>query len=358
MFASASYGESLSQASRIIQGEFPQAVFVGCSGAGVLGGGIEIEDAKAVSVVVADLPNVRIIPFRADNDNTPSPDAPPEDWNKVFGVSTSDSPQFLVFMDNFSRPGSALLEGMDFAFPSSVKIGGLASGGSGPRTQSLHLNDKIYFDGAVGVALCGDIVVDPVVAQGCRPIGQPSQITKCQDNLLLLLDDETPISYLQKLFLQLDERDQLLMQGNLFLGIEVDPLQGFGEMADSQYLIRNLIGIDHANGFLAIGENLREGQRVQFHVRDSLTSHEDLEIQLSQYLRSLDKESLLGALMFQCNGRGRYLYGHPNHDSNTFRKLVGPIALGGFFCNGEIGPVGKTTYMHGYTSSFAVFRKP
>lgn len=358
MFASTSYGESLSRASKIIQREFPKAVFVGCSAAGVLGGGIEIEDAKAVSVFVADLPNVRIIPFRADHENTPSPDAAPEDWNKVFGVSTYDNPQFLVFMDNFSKPGGALLQGMDFAFPSSVKIGGLASGGSGPRTQSLHLNDEIYFDGAVGVALCGDIIVDPVVAQGCRPIGQPIQITKCHDNLLLQIEDETPISYLQNLFNQLNERDQILMQGNLFLGIEMDSLQRFGETVDSQYLIRNLIGIDHENGFLAIGEYLQEGQRVQFHVRDNLTSQEDLEIQLSRYLKNLEKESLLGALMFQCNGRGRYLYGKPNHDSNIFQELAGPIALGGFFCNGEIGPVGKTTYLHGYTSSFAVFRKP
>ena len=358
MFASTSYGESLSKASHMIQTKFPQAVFVGCSAAGVLGGGIEIEDAKAVSLFVADLPDVQIIPFRADNHNTPSPDASPEDWNKVLGVSADDNPQFLVFMDNFSQPGAALLEGMDFAFPLSVKIGGLASGGSGPGTQALYLNHDVFFDGAVGVALFGEIILDPVVAQGCRPIGQPSLITKCHNNLLLQLENETPISYLQQLFHQLNERDQTLMQGYLFLGIEVDPLQRFGDMVESQYLIRNLIGIDHENGFLAIGENLREGQRVQFHVRDSLTSQEDLEIQLSQYLRNLEKESLLGALMFQCNGRGRYLYGQPNHDSNIFRELVGPIALGGFFCNGEIGPVGKTTYLHGYTSSFAVFRKP
>ena len=203
-----------------IQAKFPQAVFVGCSAAGVLGGGIEIEDAKAVSLFVADLPDVHIIPFRADSQNTPSPDASPEDWNKVLGVSADDNPQFLVFMDNFSKPGAALLEGMDFAFPLSVKIGGLASGGSGPRTQALYLNHDVFFDGAVGVALFGEIVFDPVVAQGCRPIGQPSLITKCHNNLLLELENEIPISYLQQLFRQLNERDQILMQGNLFLGIE------------------------------------------------------------------------------------------------------------------------------------------
>jgi hypothetical protein len=32
------------------------------------------------------------------------------------------------------------------------------------------------------------------------------------------------------------------------------------------------------------------------------------------------------------------------------------VPVSGFFCNGEIGPVGGTTYLHGYTSCFAIFR--
>ena len=62
-----------------------------------------------------------------------------------------------------------------------------------------------------------------------------------------------------------------------------------------------------------------------------------------------------GALLFSCLGRGEYLFQRPNHDSDLFRERVGDIPLGGFFCNGEIGPVSGTTYAHGYTSAFGVF---
>ena len=41
-----------------------------------------------------------------------------------------------------------------------------------------------------------------------------------------------------------------------------------------------------------------------------------------------------------------------------FRRIVGPAPVGGFFGNGEIGPVGGTTFLHGYTSAFALFRRP
>jgi small ligand-binding sensory domain FIST len=39
-----------------------------------------------------------------------------------------------------------------------------------------------------------------------------------------------------------------------------------------------------------------------------------------------------------------------------FRDKIGDIPLAGFFCNGEIGQVSGSTYLHGYTSSFGIFR--
>ncbi|XTZ09601.1 MAG: FIST C-terminal domain-containing protein, partial [cyanobacterium endosymbiont of Rhopalodia yunnanensis] len=62
--------------------------------------------------------------------------------------------------------------------------------------------------------------------------------------------------------------------------------------------------------------------------------------------------------MFSCLGRGEALYNQPNFDSGLFRRYLPQLPLGGFFCNGEIGPVGEQTFLHGYTSVFALFRQP
>ena len=97
---------------------------------------------------------------------------------------------------------------------------------------------------------------------------------------------------------------------------------------------------------------------MQFHVREAMTSAEDLQRQLRGYLEGKKKDRPVGALLFQCTGRGMNLYGKPNHDTDVFNEMVGSLPLGGFFCNGEIGPVGGNTYLHGYTSSFAIFSKP
>lgn len=112
---------------------------------------------------------------------------------------------------------------------------------------------------------------------------------------------------------------------------------------------------------MAIGAFLRNGQTVQFHLRDASTSHDDLHLMLSKsqsaQLKTMaaGNPSEAGAMLFSCLGRGQRLYGEPNHDSALLKAVVGDIPVGGFFCNGEIGPVSGKTYLHGYTSSIAVF---
>ena len=134
----------------------------------------------------------------------------------------------------------------------------------------------------------------------------------------------------------------------------MDELNDNPQLGD--FLIRNIVGADPRRGVLAIGEMLKEGQTVQFHLRDADTSGHDLDAMLTRYAGSGPIHEEAGALMFSCLGRGSYLYGRPDHDTNMFRGKVGNMPLTGFFCNGEIGQVGKTTFLHGYTSSFGIIR--
>ena len=358
VFVSAGYAEELREVPTLLQSHFPDAVVLGCCAAGVIGNALEIEHRPAVAVTAGHLPGVGVTAFRATRETVPSPDDPPESWTDLVGVTPEERPSFLILMDPFAGPGEELLAGLDFAFPAASKVGGLASGGQTPGSHVLYLGKEVHSDGAVGVALTGDIVVDTVVAQGCRPIGKLKRITSCHNNALLELDGEPPFAYLQEMYETLPARDQSLMNGNLFLGIAMDPLLSPDEVGSGDFLIRNLIGADRKRGILAIGEILREGLLVQFHVRDAITSAEDLQRQLVSYFEGVGKDSPAGALLFQCNGRGMNLYGKTNHDSDLFKSFVGTVPLGGLFCNGEIGQVGGTTYLHGYTSSFALFRKP
>lgn len=353
-FASPHHAARYDELPDLVRDMLGDCVLTGCSGGGVIGAGREIENRPGFSLAAAALPGVNISPFHVRDEDLPDGDAPPSEWEDMIGVAADGDPQFILLADPFSIRGDNLLMGFDYAFPRGAKIGGLASGGQNPGANALYAGARVHRSGAVGVALRGNVAVDTIVAQGCRPIGERMQITSSQRNMLAEVDGRGVLEVLRELFRGLDARDQQLAQHSLFLGVVMDEFNDDPQLGD--FLIRNIIGLDSRGEALAVGEILKEGQTVQFHLRDSQTSSQDLSDMLDQYVGGEIGTASAGALLFQCLGRGEYLYGRPDHDTDMFRQKVGDVPLSGFFCNGEIGQVGGSTYLHGYTSSFGVFR--
>ena len=329
----------------------PDTLF-GCSAGGVIGGGQEVEQLPAVSVTAARLPGVELRKFHLTG-GLPDLDGPPDAWESLVGVRREDEPQFVVLADPFSSDPEALLSGLDYAFPGAPKIGGLASGAGSPGLGALFLDDAVYTGGTIGLSLSGDVAIDTVVAQGCRPVGDLLQVTRAKQNILYELDGRPAFEVLEGLVAGLDGKDRKLATTSLFIGVVMDEFEE--EPGAGDFLIRNLIGIDPRSGAIAVGERLTEGTRVRFHLRDADASAEDLHAVLTGYGRSAPGE-VSGALLFSCLGRGEGLYGEPNFDTGVFHEHLEDVPVGGFFCNGEIGPVGGATFLHGYTSSFGLFR--
>jgi small ligand-binding sensory domain FIST len=100
-----------------------------------------------------------------------------------------------------------------------------------------------------------------------------------------------------------------------------------------------------------VGDEVSIGDTVQFQVRDAASADEDLKALLAG--READ-----GALVFTCNGRGSHLFDMPDHDASVVVSELGTAAVGGMFCAGELGPVGRRSFLHGFTASVALFRDP
>jgi small ligand-binding sensory domain FIST len=333
---------------------------IGCSGGGIVGGRQELEDKPALSLMVGHLPGAQIHTFHLTDDSIPDLDSSPDRWYSLIEVDDSVQPSFIVLGDPFSFPINDFLAGMDFAYPNAIKVGGLASGGN---TNILFCDREgsyqLWRQGIVGVALWGDVTIDAVVAQGCRPIGKALQISQSDRNIILSIENRPPLETLQDIVNDLSESDRTLAEHSLFVGVVMDEFKLQPEPGD--FLIRNIIGVDPRTGAIAIGDRVRPGQRIQLHLRDASASATDLEGALTAYqkrarLEHPDQNSQ-AALLFSCMGRGERLYGKPGFDSNVFEQFFGEIPLAGFFCSGEIGPVSNTTFLHGYTSVFGILRK-
>ena len=209
--------------------------------------------------------------------------------------------------------------------------------------------------GCVGVAMSGALEVVSSVAQGCRPIGQPMFVTSGRENRIGALDGRPPVRGAAVGVRGESEEDQALFHGSLFLGVAMR--EGESSYAQGDFLVRNIAGVTAKRSELAVDAPVHEGQVVQFHLRDPRTAERDLELALTRLERS-GSGAPRGALLFSCLGRGSALYGAPNRESECFQRAFAGVPLAGFFCNGEIGPVGPRSFLHGYTAALALFREP
>ncbi|MEO0948951.1 MAG: FIST C-terminal domain-containing protein [Cyanobacteria bacterium J06641_5] len=369
---SSAYASEYSRLVPLLLEQLPCRELIGCGGGGIIGTNsqqeaCEMESTPALSVSAACLPEVEIDPFHISAESLPDLDGPVDAWVDLVGVAPDRQPHFVLLADPFSAKINDLLAGLDFAYPQATKVGGLASTGAMGTPSGLFYHSErqprspLYQSGTVGFALSGNITVESIVAQGCRPIGPLLQIAEGERNIISAAttgperDPQPPLELLRETVNSLSEADRELAETSLFVGLAMD---GFKlELHQGDFLIRNLMGVDPRSGAMAIGDRVRPGQRFQFHLRDANTSADDLDLLLRNYTKDCGQPQAAGALLFSCLGRGEGLYGKPNFDTQLFQRHLGQtVPVGGFFCNGEIGPVAGQTFLHGYTSVFGIFR--
>lgn len=353
-FPSAGYGDAPWDLIDKLERSFPGTPIVGCVGGGIIGDGREVEGIRGLSLTAARLPGVEVQPISLDNNMLPAPDAPAEAWRALFGLPEGAVPHFVITSDPATFDVERLIQGIDLAWPQGTCIGGVASGARRPGGHLLFAGDEVLQGGAAGVVLTGDLTVDTVVAQGCRPIGAPMFVTRGEGRLIAELDGRPATQVIAELFEGLPPEEKGLFRTSLFIGLVMEPSQQLYRQGD--FLIRNIMGVDPHEGTLAVGARVSAQQVVQFHLRDARTSEEDLRALLKGERAAQEGTPPAGALMFSCLGRGEGLYGQPDVESRVLQGTFGAIPAGGFFCNGEIGPVHGRTFLHGYTSALGLFR--
>jgi small ligand-binding sensory domain FIST len=327
---------------------------IGCSASGVIGDDTEVEFQPSLSLTAARLPDTALQAWHIEADDLGPGTAHSGRCAALARQAGAEPAQFIILADPFTFPAEQLLHSLEAGFPSAVIAGGLASGTQAPGETALFLNDTTHHAGALILSLAGNLEMGTAVAQGCRPIGDPMFITALDGSAILELDGQSPLQLLNRLYERSDEKDRALMQHSLFMGVAMRP--GDTEYDRGDFLIRNLVGADQESGAIGVAAELYVNQVVQFHLRDAQTSASDLDQVLTRTRDAYSPAPPAGAMLFSCTGRGEGLYGRSGHDSATFHRLLGTVPLGGFFCNGEIGPVEGKTFLHGYTSSFALFR--
>jgi small ligand-binding sensory domain FIST len=327
-------------------------VLVGCSSTAMISGEKELEQNCGIALGLYHLPGVELKVFHFTQENLDESTGPAY-WHLRTGVTPEQTNGWLVFADPFNLDSERWMESWNEAYAPLPIVGGLASGDHSEQRTQVYLNRSVFEEGGVAISIGGAVSLASVISQGCTPIGEPWTITKAERNLVHEIGNRPAYEVLAETVSQLSAEEQQRCRGNLFIGLVTN--EYLEEFHRGDFLIRNLLGADPKTGVLAVGAFPRTGQTVQFQRRDAATGTEDITILLKRRRAELKGAPIYGGCLCSCNGRGQRLFGVENHDASHVQAELGPLGLAGFFCNGEIGPIGGKSFLHGYTASLALF---
>lgn len=345
MFASAHFApQAEAVVDAVHEAATPQAL-LGCVAGAVIGAGKEVESQPAVSVWLASL-ETKVSTFHCSFTKT-------EESAAFFGWPEDPASAYLLIVDPFSFPADLLLRVMNAPAHRPFIAGGMASGGSGAGETRLFIDHQVMDSGAVGAALSGNIDVVAAVSQGCRPIGPVLSVTRSEGNVIFELGGKSPIQRIAQLYASISDPDRELVSQGLLVGRVIDEYKT--EFKRGDFLVRPLVGADVDSGAIAVGDAVAVGETIQFHVRDEASADEDLRSALKGARDRIRDRKVAGGLLFTCNGRGSRMFSTPDHDAALIASELGDPPIAGFFCAGELGPVGGQNFLHGFTASMALF---
>jgi small ligand-binding sensory domain FIST len=342
LFLSSAHLDGAGSAAEAVREELEPVHLVGCVAEGIVAGSRELEQGPAAAIWAAALPGAAIEGFHLEAVET----------DEGVGISgtpdLSDADLVSLLVDPFTFPAGAFLGELNERYERLPIVGGVAVGGRGPGQQALILDGDVHSGGAVGAVVSG-LPVMTIVSQGCRPIGRAAVITRCEANVIHELAGMPAFERLRNEIAALSPDEQTLAARGLLAGIVID--ENRPEYDPGDFLMRGLLGADEESGALVLGDTVRVGQTLRFFVRDADSADADLRRELA----ALVPETPAGALLFTCNGRGTNMFSEPDHDARAVSKALGSESLAGFFCGGEIAPVGGKAFLHGFTATLAVF---
>jgi small ligand-binding sensory domain FIST len=346
VFASRSHLEDIDAGLEIVHRLLSPRHLIGCCAQGVVGSGLEIEDGPGVSVWAAALSDSEVESFHVTAEVE-------GDEIAIKGLpDLTACDLLLVLSDPFTFPADALLELLAREHPGLPAVGGVSSGARSLEDRALFCDGESIDHGAVGVLL-GGVEVLPCVSQGAAPIGPEMVVTAAEENIVHELASKPALEKLSEVMNEVGPRERALAATGLLIGVVID--ENKPEYGRGDFLIRGLLGVDQSTGAVAVGDRVRVGQTVRFHVRDAQSADEDLQEALALQTDALAGRPTAGALLFTCNGRGRHMFPVSSHDAGALAASFGPVPVSGFFCAGEIGPVGGRNFLHGFTATMALF---
>lgn len=317
------------------------AHWTGGVGLGVCANGEEVYDQPAAAVLTAAVPESAFRIFSATGD-------PAADLPRLHGNWIEATQPILALVHADPRCPDLLRATIDAgAATGAFLVGGLVS----HRTRATVVartpgsNDSgVGAGGMAGLMLAPEVGVATALSQGCVPIGPTHRIDEARDNVVMVIDGQPALDVFREDIGPQLAQDLRRLGGMIFAGL---PVTG-SDTGD--YLVRNLMAIDPAQGWIVLGAEVSPGDPILFCRRDPASAKQDLTRMVKQLAGRLSGPPKAGVYV-SCVARGVSLFGEEGVEAAVIREILGDFPLVGFFANGEI----SRDRLYGHTGILTLF---
>lgn len=332
---------------------------VGTSASGVLSTDGECEGAPGVVVLVVREPALDPVTFMTSGRLAEAGGI--RELAAALGPGAAEGGFMLLFPDIAREAPQRTLASLAETIGFVPVTGGAAAGDAGGMRGVKFHGNEVSEDALAGVLLHGPESIVVGVSSACEPIGRPYTVTKADGNVVEEIAGKPAAEILAKTLVEVAPvapgrswgDGPGLDPGTLLLGIAMNPAKY--PLTRGDFLIRALSRIDPEAGAIAVTEQVRVGQTVQFHLLDREAAHQDLVAMLTRLRVRLANQRPRFGLYVNCAGRGQGLFGVPDHDVTLIREVLGDFPLAGFFSRAEIAPQNEVNLMHQFTGVLTVF---
>lgn len=352
MFASTVYSDHYAEMVREAFHGSEAGCLVGCSARGVIANDDSKEAEPGISLLALWLPGSDIHPIRLHQEMQDVL-ADPDLWYSLHELHPDDVEGWLVFAEPYRMDVQETLTHLRARYPDSPMIGALTSSHRNDRRTWVFLDDQVYDEGGVALALLGPYRLDVLVSQGGEPVGEPWTITGVDENRITTISNRPALQVMRETMKSVGWTSET--DPPILLGFPMNEYQD--EFRRGDFVVRGLLGIEEPTGSLVVGTIPRVGQTVQFHVRDPRSAREELDWLLSALRASLPDHGPIASVLCACRGRGAAMFGTEDHDLKVVREALPNIPLAGMFSLGEIGPVRGVPALNAFAVALGVITR-
>jgi len=225
-------------------------------------------------------------------------------------------------------------------------------GGSAPGLPLYAIGPDGRLAKGAAVALIVRDAPPPAIASSpaCKLLMPLRRISECRGSMITQIEDEPALDVLSAVGQELSDQPLILA----VLADEETPLQ----TGRPELLLRAVQGVDPVRRGLIVSDEVKNGMRLAFAIRDGGSARIDLEAATRDLAREIAGALPRFGLYVNCAGRGFSLHGAHDVDTRILRARFGDIPLAGLQSSFEIAPHAGRPALKLYTGVVALFTAP